>query len=114
MSYLELSGWFIAGAVLIAAVLTALTRRRGAAAAHLPAMGLTIIALLVLTALFDSLMIAADLFYYAPEMLVGIYIGLAPIEDFSYPLAGAILLPCLWALLRARASGSSGDHGSAA
>lgn len=114
MSYLELSGWFIAGAVLIAAVLTAFTRRRGGAAAHLPAIGLTIIALVVLTAVFDTLMIAADLFYYAPETLVGIYIGLAPIEDFSYPLVGAILLPCLWALLRARASRSAVDDRSAA
>ncbi|MFC5339074.1 prenyltransferase [Leucobacter denitrificans] len=57
----------------------------------------TILVLVALTAVFDSLMIAADLFHYAPEHLVGVSIGLAPIEDFSYPLAGALLLPALWA-----------------
>lgn len=100
MSYLELAVWVLAAAVLVGVVLQLLTRRRNGAPAHLGAIAMTIATLVVLTAVFDSLMIAADLFYYAPEMLVGAYIGLAPIEDFSYPLAGAVLLPCLWALLR--------------
>lgn len=105
MSYMELAVWFTAAAVLIAVVLTLLARGRGIAVGrHLAAIGATIVALVVLTAVFDSIMIWADLFYYAPEMLVGLHIGLAPIEDFSYPVAGAILLPSLWILLRRRRS----------
>ena len=104
MSYLELSVWFLAAAVLVGLILGQLTRGRGASPAHLGAIGMTIVVLVVLSAVFDSLMIAADLFYYAPEMLVGLHIGLAPLEDFSYPLAGAILLPSLWALLRSSRS----------
>lgn len=105
MSYMELALWFTAAAVLIAAILTILARGRGVAVGrHTAAIGATIAALVVLTAVFDSIMIWADLFYYAPEMLVGLHIGLAPIEDFSYPVAGAVLLPSLWVLLRRRRS----------
>lgn len=109
MSYLELAVWVLAAAVLAAVVLQLVTRRRAGAPAHLGAIAMTIAALVLLTAVFDSLMIAADLFHYAPEMLVGAHIGLAPIEDFSYPLAGAVLLPCLWALLRSRSAPEAGS-----
>ena len=53
-------------------------------------------ALLALTAVFDNVMIAVGLFGYAPEALTGLTLGLAPIEDFAYPLAAAVLLPALW------------------
>jgi lycopene cyclase domain-containing protein len=53
-------------------------------------------ALLALTAVFDNAMIAAGLFGYSPETLLGPAVGLAPLEDFAYPLAAAILLPVLW------------------
>ena len=53
-------------------------------------------ALLALTPVFDNLMIAVGRFGYAPEALTGLTLGLAPIEDFAYPLAAAVLLPALW------------------
>lgn len=56
----------------------------------------------VLTAVFDSVMIAAGLFTYAEEHLLGLRIGLAPVEDFAYPLAAAALLPALWTALGRR------------
>ena len=59
-------------------------------------------ALLLLTAVFDNIMIALDFFHYAPEHLAGLSIGAAPIEDFAYPIAGALLLPACWHMLRAR------------
>jgi len=58
--------------------------------------------LIALTAIFDSLMIKADLFYYAEHLISGLRIGLAPIEDFAYPVAAVILLPALWRVLTAR------------
>lgn len=64
------------------------------------AIGLTVLVLFVLTAIFDNIMIAAELFHYSPEHLHGVSIGLAPIEDFSYPLAGALLLPAMWIALQ--------------
>ncbi|WP_138445066.1 lycopene cyclase [Sinomonas susongensis] len=64
--------------------------------------------LLVLTAVFDSAMIAVGLFGYRPEALSGLFVGLAPVEDFAYPLAAAVMLPALW-----RAIGPTGSPGPA-
>jgi lycopene cyclase domain-containing protein len=55
--------------------------------------------LLVLTAVFDSLMIAADLFRFDESRLLGWHVGLAPVEDFAWPLASALALPALWELV---------------
>src|SRR5690606_14002774 len=54
--------------------------------------------------------IAAGLFHYSEEHLLGVMIGLAPIEDFAYPLAAALLLPSLWwALARGRSDAHARD-----
>ena len=57
-----------------------------------------------LTAVFDNVMIAAGLFTYPPEHLSGLRVGLAPLEDFSYAVCAAFLVPAVFALLPARAS----------
>ncbi|MEV4668102.1 lycopene cyclase domain-containing protein [Microbacterium sp. LWO12-1.2] len=103
MTYIQLAAWFLAAAVAAALVLSLLARRRGAAP-HLGAIALTVLALFILTAVFDTIMIGTGLFHYSGQHLLDIHIGLAPIEDFAYPLAGALLLPSLWAALRARRS----------
>jgi lycopene cyclase domain-containing protein len=59
----------------------------------------TIAVLLVLTIIFDSLMIAADLFRYAEDDLLGVRFLLTPLEDLAWPLAAGLLLPSLWLLL---------------
>jgi hypothetical protein len=41
---------------------------------------------------------------YDPDKLVGIIIGVAPIEDFAYSIAALVLLPAVWYLLRRRRS----------
>lgn len=69
--------------------------RRG----HWAAVGITIAALFVLTAVFDSIMIGLDLFTYEESLILGARIGLAPVEDFAYPLATALGLPALWVAL---------------
>ena len=59
------------------------------------ATGATLLALLVLTIVFDNLMIAADLFRYNDEHTSGITVGLAPVEDLAWPVAVALGLPSL-------------------
>lgn len=100
MTYLQLAAWFVGAAAIATAILAVLTPRgrRPRAAA----MAIATAALIVLTAVFDSIMIASGLFHYSPDHLLGVHIGLAPLEDFAYPVAGALVLPALWALLRAR------------
>ena len=112
MTYLQLAAWFVGAAAIAAVVLGVLTprARRPPAAA----LALAAVALIVLTAVFDSIMIASGLFHYSPDHLLGVHIGLAPLEDFAYPGAGALLLPALWALLRARRDrGSANSSGEA-
>ena len=58
--------------------------------------------LVVLTAVFDTVMIATGLFAYSDAHLSGPRIGLAPIEDFAYPIAGVLLLAGLWNLIARR------------
>ncbi|WP_223622024.1 lycopene cyclase domain-containing protein [Microbacterium sp. EST19A] len=99
MTYLQLAACFLALAAIGGIVLTLASRRQGPRPV---AVILTLIALFVLTAVFDTVMIASGLFHYSPDHLAGLHIGLAPIEDFAYPLAGVLLLPALWAALRAR------------
>lgn len=59
----------------------------------------TAVALAVLTVVFDSLMIALDLFRYDEGALSGVRLGLAPVEDLAWPVAAVGVLPALWLLL---------------
>jgi len=83
----------------VTVVVTALSARRPGFGRRMRASAIAAVALFVLTAVFDNVMIAAGLFTYPAEHLSGIRIGLAPIEDFSYPLCAAFGVPAVAALL---------------
>jgi lycopene cyclase domain-containing protein len=102
MSYAWLSIGFVGVALLAGILLPLLDRRPGNPWPDARAVAITAAALLVLTAIFDNVMIGAGLFHYSPEHLTGLRIGLAPLEDFAYPLAAALLLPSLWTVLGRR------------
>ena len=102
MTYLELTIPFLAVALLAAALLPVRRLREGALRTHLAGLAMTMLGLFLLTAVFDSVMIGAKLFFYEEDLLLGPRIGLAPVEDFSYPLAAALLLPSLWVFLTHR------------
>lgn len=52
--------------------------------------------LLVLTAVFDSLIILSGIVDYTEERILGWRIGLAPVEDFFYAVLAGIMMPTLW------------------
>lgn len=56
----------------------------------------TLGALILLTALFDPIIIALDIVDYDPSKLLGVYWFGAPIEDFFYALYAAIIVPLIW------------------
>jgi lycopene cyclase domain-containing protein len=56
--------------------------------------------MLILTAVFDNCLVAMQVFSYAPAHVSGWLIGRAPMEDFAYALAAALLMPALWERLR--------------
>ncbi|MCY7290483.1 MAG: lycopene cyclase domain-containing protein [Cryobacterium sp.] len=96
MTYLLLNTVFL---VLAAAVFLVAVRRGRLSRRRIAAAGIALAAVLVLTAIFDSIMIGVGLVDYDSSRIFGLRIGLAPIEDFAYPVAAALLLPALWALL---------------
>ncbi|TDW29662.1 lycopene cyclase domain-containing protein [Cryobacterium psychrophilum] len=60
------------------------------------------VVVMILTAVFDNVMIQSGLMAYASGTTSGLLVGVAPVEDFAYPLAGLILLPSLWLLFGRR------------
>jgi lycopene cyclase domain-containing protein len=76
--------------------ITAVSSRR---APRWVAMAITLGVLLVMTAIFDNVMIGIGLVGYDRALISGILIGRAPLEDFAYAVAAAVLLPSLWTLL---------------
>ena len=98
MTYTVLALVFLALAAAGSVAAAFVARRRP----EIGAVVIALAALLLLTAVFDTIMIGVGFFTYADAHLLGVRIGLAPIEDFAYPLAGVILLPAIWTLLRTR------------
>jgi len=88
--------------VVATIVVTLSTARRPDFGRRMRSSGLTALVLLALTLVFDNVMIAIGLFSYPEEHLSGIRIGLAPLEDFAYPLCAAFLVPALFELIAPR------------
>ena len=62
-------------------------------------LAISLLVLLALTAVFDNLIIASGIVAYDEQLISGIKIGIAPIEDFAYTIVAALLLPTLWLVL---------------
>jgi lycopene cyclase domain-containing protein len=105
MTYWALNAVFL-GLVGVVAVLAAVVLRgHPDARSGVPgAVGVTLLLLLALTALFDNVMIAVGLVGYDGGRISGAFVGIAPLEDFAYALAAVVLLPSLWLLLGRRRS----------
>ena len=85
--------------VAVTAIVTLATLRRPRFGRRMAASAIAAVVLVVLTAVFDNAMIAAGLVVYPQEHLSGLAIGLAPIEDFSYSICAAFLVPAVYVLL---------------
>ncbi len=99
--------------LIVAAIVTLATATRPRFAQRMGVSAIAAVVLVVLTAIFDNLMIAADLFTYPEDLISGIRIGLAPIEDFSYPVAAAFLVPAIRCLLTPRSTREDAAEGAA-
>jgi lycopene cyclase domain-containing protein len=58
----------------------------------------TLVILFVLTTIFDSIIIWANIVGYDPQKILGLYVGMAPIEDFFYAILAIIIVPTFWDL----------------
>jgi lycopene cyclase domain-containing protein len=97
VTYWALNAIFLA-VVAVVAVVALLLRRPPRWLAVLVGLGI----LLVMTAIFDNVMIGIGLVGYDRALISGAFIGIAPLEDFAYAIAAAILLPSLWSLMGGR------------
>lgn len=103
MTYLLIDLVFLALACAVLAVALVRAPDRGSLVRRWWAPAVVTGAVLVaLTLVFDNAMIAAGLMTYAPHTLTGARIGLVPVEDLAYPVAGLVLVCGLWVLLRRR------------
>ncbi len=101
MTYLLINAIFLPLTVFALALAWWVGCRRvgGRRAPSARALGIAGVVLLVMTAVFDNLMIRAGLVAYDDDLRLGWSIGVAPIEDFAYAVAALLLLPALWHLL---------------
>ena len=103
MSYLDLALIAVAVAAAIHVAAVAVARRRGTLPDRFGrATVITVVALVALTVVFDSIMIGADLFRFDEAALVGLRLGLAPVEDLAWPVAAGLALPALRAAVGTR------------
>ena len=52
--------------------------------------------MVVLTMIFDNLIVAAGIVDYDDTKLIGVNIGVVPIEDFAYTVVAVLLVPAIW------------------
>ena len=106
MTYPQLAVGLIVLALVVRGVAQVVARRRGHRLPLAPTVAAAV-AVVALTAVFDNVMLATGIDDYSRAHASGLTLGRAPIEDFSYPLAAAVLLPAVWELTR---RGHRADH----
>jgi len=92
--------------LLVAAVVLGVALGRGAKPRGLPWL-ISAAVMMALTAVFDNAIIGTGLVAYDSELLSGVMVGVAPVEDFAYTVAALMLIPALWHLLERRGPESS-------
>ncbi|NEM91868.1 lycopene cyclase domain-containing protein [Galbitalea soli] len=93
MSYWALNAVFLAAVAVVAVV--AIARGR---APRWGTVALVAGVVVILTAVFDNVMIGVGLVGYDRALISGVFVGIAPLEDFAYAVAAVVLLPALWSL----------------
>jgi len=100
VTYLVLNAVFLVVPVLLLVLALLRLRRSRHPAPLLTAGGIALAVVLLLTAVFDNVLVGLGIVGYDESRISGLRIGVAPIEDFAYAVAAAIGLPSLWILLR--------------
>lgn len=65
-------------------------------------LALTAVGLVILTAVFDNVIVGLDIVAYDAAKISGVLVPIAPIEDFAYALGAILLVPTVWTLLGRR------------
>lgn len=57
---------------------------------------IVLLPMLLLTAVFDNLIVASGIVAYDESKLLGIKILTVPVEDFAYTIVAVLLIPAIW------------------
>lgn len=57
---------------------------------------IVLLPMLVLTAIFDNLIVATGIVAYDESKLLGIKLLTVPLEDFAYTIVAVLLVPAIW------------------
>jgi lycopene cyclase domain-containing protein len=93
VTYLTLNLLFVA-ASLLALFLVPINRW--------PAYLVGLVPMLVMTAVFDNLIVGAGIVAYDATKITGIMVGAVPIEDFAYTIAAVAIVPSVWSAMANR------------
>ena len=63
------------------------------------AIGFTMLWMLLVTLVFDNLIIGLEIVGYDKTKISGILLGLAPIEDFAYTVVAVLAVSIIWTKL---------------
>lgn len=96
MTYLLLGLAFTVPTILVSSLVIA---RRGASFKPII---LAILVLLVATTIGDNLIIQSGIVAYDSSKILGIRVGVAPIEDYAYSIAAVFVVSAVWAGLEKR------------
>jgi lycopene cyclase domain-containing protein len=64
-----------------------------------PAYLVGLVPMLIITAVFDNLIVSAGIVAYDPTKITGIMVGAVPIEDFAYTIAAVAIVPSVWSAM---------------
>jgi len=100
-TYALLAVPFLAFAALVAVAAGAVSaRRRGAGARRVGSVSAAVagVVLLVMTAVFNNVIVGLGVVAYDDALISGARVGLFPVEDLAYAIGAALLLPACWVL----------------
>lgn len=90
--------WIAAGVAVPVSAAALVVLARAGRRVLVPAL-VGLVVLLGATAVFDNVIVGTGIVAYDPSRILGLRIGVAPVEDFSYAVVAALALPALWHLL---------------
>jgi lycopene cyclase domain-containing protein len=70
--------------------------RRNIRTLNLRAVLYSIVVMLVVSVIFDNVIVGLGIVEYDPARILGWRMGVAPIEDFGYAIVGAFAIPAIW------------------
>ena len=59
-------------------------------------LGMTSLVLIVLTVVFDNVIVGTGIVDYNDALIAGVRMPIAPIEDLAYALGAVLVVPALW------------------